>query len=222
MFCCFSRVRFLGRAVFCIPNVSLALPFTTVYEIACAFFLIRFCICYIHLVFQKCLEVLVKYFAAVHEVPCPCGCRYCHNGNCSPAHSQLHTVHGFMKNICCPPQVTLTETFCMLVRKHTCTCVPHCLFVFNWSYPKVVFPASTAHFYKWDCLKVNGSCTECWTNKPGNCVLCPRAKLWEQGNTELCWEEYKKTDINLANLNAPGAIPQTFTFAGTYKHSSKQ
>ena len=98
----------------------------------------------------------------------------------------------------------------------------HCLFVFNWSYPKVVFPASTAHFYKWDCLKVNGSCTECWTNKPGNCVLCPRAKLWEQGNTELCWEEYKKTDINLANLNAPGAIPQTFTFAGTYKNSSKQ
>ena len=108
------------------------------------------------------------------------------------------------------------------VHKHTCTCVPHCLFVFYWSYPKVVFPASTAHFYKWDCLKVNGSCTECWTNKPGNCVLCPRAKLWEQGNTELCWEEYKKTDINLANLNAPGAIPQTFTFAGTYKHSSKQ
>ena len=91
-------------------------------------FLIRFCICYIHLVFLKCLEVLVKYFAAVHEVPCPCDCRYCHNGNCSPAHSQLHTVHGFMKNICCPPQVTLTESFCMLVRKHNCTHSIVCFF----------------------------------------------------------------------------------------------
>ena len=83
-------------------------------------FLFRFCICYIHLVFQKCLEVLVKYFTAVHEVPCPCGCRYCHNGNCNPALSQLHTVHGFMKNTLCPPQVTLTESFCMLVHKKKC------------------------------------------------------------------------------------------------------
>ena len=53
------------------------------------------------------------------------------------------------------------------------------------------------------------------TNKPAYCLLCPRAKLSEQRNTELCWEEYKKPDINLANLNVPGAIPQTFTFAGT-------
>ena len=98
----------------------------------------------------------------------------------------------------------------------------HCLFVFKLVLSLGFFPASTAHFYKWDCLKVDGSCTECWTNKPGNCLLCPRAKLWEQGNTVLCWEEYEKTDINLANLNAPGAIPQTFTFAGTYKNSSKQ
>ena len=52
------------------------------------------------------------------------------------------------------------------------------------------------------------------TNLPTVCDA-QELKLWEQGDAQLCWKEYKTKDINLANLNAPGAIPETFTFAGT-------
>ena len=59
-----------------------------------------------------------------------------------------------------------------------------------------------------------------WMLDQQTCKLSPLSKSEVMG-TGRHWAflgRNKITDINLANLNAPGAIPQTFTFASTRQY----
>ena len=68
----------------------------------------RFCVCYIHLEFQKMLQVLQQYYSAVHDQPCDCTCQYCENGNCDPDNNtKIFELHNFMRHLLCQPEAVL-------------------------------------------------------------------------------------------------------------------
>ena len=77
----------------------------------CAFPLLRWCVCFTHLEFQKALQVLNQFLASVHE-NCNCTCMYCHNGNCDQS---VVKTSSYMNQMFCAPEVTPPPLFYLFI-----------------------------------------------------------------------------------------------------------
>ena len=167
LFFFFFRVQTLPLQYF---HVSYILYWScTLNECTC-----RFCVCYIHLEFQKLLQVLDQYFSVVHAVPCDCRCEFCANGQCNPQQTtDLFKIHWFMKHLLCEPKVVFLAQ------------------------------GGKYSYYKWECVTLQCNlCYKAKKNNLLLCPKAKLWATEEDPDSGLTWEEYKRTDINIISAKS--------------------
>ena len=133
----------------------------------------RFCVCYIHLEFQKMLQVLQQYYSAVHDQPCDCTCQYCENGNCDPDNNtKIFELHNFMRHLLCQPEAVFESE------------------------------GGKYHYYRWECVTLQCNlCYKSKAKNLLLCPKAKLWADHLDADSGLTWEEYKRTDINIVNTS---------------------
>ena len=123
--------------------------------------------------FQKLLQVLEQYYAAVHTQPCTCGCSFCKNGNCDPDNNtKTFQTHYFMRHLLCEPTIVFENE------------------------------GGRYSYYHWKCVTLQcENCYKNKDSNLLLCPKSKLWADANNPASGLTWEEYKRTDINLVNTS---------------------